>query len=179
MSNENVPGTEVIVPDRVDMSKTCSKNAEYHEKRIRQHYSNGPSLSELTSLDDISTEVLMKSLLGEFAREIDNLAGNNTIAIENGDIEASTIIATKRAEIVDRLYKAVMTKKEFEASTSLDVESPSMRVVFQYFLEKSQESFDRAGMTSEISDVFFRNFNDICGSTWKKELKRRIAEIKS
>lgn len=168
----------VIVPDVVGVSKTTSKGLEYHEKRIQEHY-HGETLSDMVAAENISTESLIKSLLLELTREIDNLAGNRVIATENGDVESSTVISAKRTEIIDRMIKAIMSKKEFEASTSIDVESPSMRIVFQYFLEKSQESFTKAGMTSDISDVFFRNFMDICGNTWKKDLKKRIAEIKT
>lgn len=167
----------VVVSGKKDLAASSDKIA-YHEKRIRTHY-NGDSLADMINNDDISTESLIRSLLLELAREIDNLAGNRIIATENGELEKATIISSKRTEMVDRAIKAIMAKKEFEATTSIDVESPSMRVVFQYFLEKCQESFAKSGMNSEISDTFFRNFNDICGATWKKELKRRIAEIKS
>lgn len=168
----------VVVSGRTCLSKPGEDKLSYHEKGIRTHY-NGESLTELIDDDEISSEILIKSLLKELTREIDNLAGNRVVAQENGELEKATIISAKRTEMVDRAIKAIMAKKEFEATTSIDVESPSMRVVFQYFLEKCQESFAKSGMNSEISDTFFRNFNDICGSTWKKELKRRIAEIKS
>ena len=176
---ENNETTTVVVADKIDLTRqNTSDKLSYHEKRIREHY-NGDSLTDQINNDEINTETLIRCLLLEMAREIDNLAGNRVIATENGDIESSTIISAKRSEMVDRTIKAIMTKKEFEASTSIDVESPSMRVVFQYFLEKCQESFNKAGMNSEISDVFFRNFNDICGGTWKKDIKKRIAEIKA
>jgi len=177
---KKVEFTEAVVVASVetDLIKSGSDSLSCHEKGIRTHY-NGDTLTDLINSDEISTETLIRSLLVELAREIDNLAGNRVIATENGEFEKATIISSKRTEMVDRAIKAIMAKKEFEANTSIDVESPSMRIVFQYFLEKCQESFAKAGMNSEISDTFFRNFNDICGSSWKKELKRRIAEIKS
>lgn len=178
-NNDDVENTDVTVvtPDKVYYEKPNSQKLAYHAEQIRKHYA-GESISDLMKSEGISTETLMDRLMEEFAREIDNLAGNRVIATENGENESSTVISTKRTEIIDRYIKAQMAKKEFEASTSIDVESPSMKIIFLYFLEKCQESFDKAGMNSEISDVFFRNFNDICKDTWKKDIKRRIAEIK-
>jgi len=106
------------------------------------------------------------------------MVGNRAIADENGDIERSTVIGAKRSEILKETMKTVMAKREFEASNSIDVDSPSMRIVFSYFIDKCRESFNKSGMSSEISDVFFRNLTDLC-SDWKKDLKRKIAELKT
>jgi len=177
--NETVEVMEsVTIPDKVDLTKvSVSKQLAFRDQKIRDHY-KGDTLTELINSDDLSVEDLMRALLSEILREADNLAGNRVIADENGNIESSTVISAKRVEIVEKALKAIMSKKEFEAQNSIDVESPSMKIVFRYFLEKCQESFDKAGMSADISDTFFRCFNDV-STLWKKELKKRIAEIKT
>lgn len=188
VKKEGTDAVEVVSPVRVSQSVSAVDSAELmkqnrnvmlHEVGIREHYGSDNCVSDMATSEEIGTETLIRFLVKELCREIDNLAGNRMIALKNGELEKATVISSKRTEVVDRAIKAIMAQKEFDASTSIDVDSPSMRVVFHYFLEKCQESFQRAGMNAEISDTFFRNFNDICGMTWKKDLKKRIAEIRT
>ena len=145
--------------------------------KIADAYNGSGSVCSRMSDPESSVEEIMQALLYEFAREIDKLAGNERLAIDNGEIERATVISVKRAEVIDKMVKAFMSKKEFDSTTSIDVESPSMRVVFHFFLQKCQESFDKSGMSSEVSNLFFRNLTEVMAN-WKKELKRRIVEMR-
>jgi hypothetical protein len=148
-------------------------------QKIADHYGGKEnSLTSRAYSGNFSGEELLRDLVTELFKEIDNLAGVQMMATENGDLQASTIIATKRTEIIDRAIKAIMHKKEFEAQNSIDVESPSMLIVFSYFLEKCNDAFALAGFNEDTKNPFFHAFND-CVKEWKKELKKRILELKT
>lgn len=169
--------SSLSVPEKASVISAPSEQIKLRDQKIREYY-KGETLTEKMLSDDISVESLIRCLLAEFSREADNLAGNQMMATENGNIESSTVISSKRVEIIEKTIKAIMAKKEFEATNSIDVDSPSMRIVFRYFMSKCQESFGKAGMGSDISDVFFRNMNDVMAN-WKRDIKKQIAEIKS
>ncbi len=146
--------------------------------KIAIHYGGKKnSLTSKVGEGAFSGEELLRDLVKEYLREVDNLAGSQVIATENGDIHSSTIISSKRTEIIDRAIKAIMHKKEFEAQNSIDVESPSMFIVFRYFLEKCTQAFADAGFSKDVSNPFFHSF-DAVTKDWKKELKKQIAELK-
>jgi len=173
--NENV---QVITPEVMTSSRPSESSCvRLKEQKIREYYQGEPLAERMVS-EDMSVETLMQKLVVELMKESDSMVGNRAIADENGDIERSTVIGAKRSEILKETMKTVMAKREFEASNSIDVDSPSMRIVFSYFIDKCRESFNKSGMSSEISDVFFRNLTDLC-SDWKKDLKRKIAELKT
>lgn len=171
--------SQAITPEVINALpvKSQSKMTSLRDQKIREHYGE-ETLAEKMRSEDISVDSLLRDLLVELARETDNLAGNRALADENGEIERSTVISTKRAEMITQTIKTIMAKKEFEATNSIDVDSPSMRIVFKYFIEKCKESFQKAGLSQEISEVFFRNLTELC-SDWKKELRRKIAELKT
>ena len=163
----------VVSPEEI----SCQIVGSVRDGKIAAAYKGSSSVCSRMENPDSSVEEIMQALLYEFAREIDKLAGNERLAIDNGEIEKATVISVKRAEIIDKMVKAFMSKKEFDSSTSIDVESPSMRVIFRFFLEKCQESFEKSGMSAEVSNLFFRNLTDVT-TNWKKDLKRRIVEMR-
>jgi len=182
LSNDPVPMTGTHDIDVVDVGLVKKEQSkmdavEVREEKIKRHY-NGTSLTDRIKSDNLSVEDLLGSLLTEYVREVDNLAGNQILATSSGNIETSTVISSKRVEIIDRMFKAVMAKKEFDSMSSIDVDSPSMRIVFRYFMGKCKESFIKSGFSSEISDTFFRCLTEVM-QNWKKELKKEIAEIKN
>lgn len=179
MSEENC----IVLPPEtsaVPYKKNQKENAQVvlRDQKISQHYGGREnSLASRASSGSFSGEELLRDLVTELFKEIDNLAGVQVMATENGDLQATTIIASKRTEIIDRAIKAIMHKKEFEAQNSIDIESPSMMIVFRYFLEKCNEAFRMAGFNEDTTNPFFHCFNDVV-KEWKKELKKRIAELK-
>lgn len=154
-----------------------SFGVEYKRRKIKEFY-DGQSLGERLASKELTLEDILDSLVAEYIREIDNLAGNIIMADDIGNIEASSVISAKRADIVDKMMKAFMARKEFDAQSSIDVNSPSMKIIWRFFMMKCQESFAKSGFSTEISNIFFQNLTEVMGD-WRKELKRQIAEIKT
>jgi len=90
MSNDQITTEAVVVSDTFELVNS-DKNIAYHEKGIREHYC-GESMTDLAQNDDVSTEILIKFLVKELCREIDNLAGNRMVALKNGELEKATVI---------------------------------------------------------------------------------------
>jgi hypothetical protein len=165
----------------LSVERQVKKSAQIllRDDKISSHYGGvDKTLANRANSGDFSGEELLRLLVTELFREVDNLAGAQVMATENSDLQASTIISTKRTEIIDRAIKAIMHKKEFEAQNSIDVESPSMFIIFKFFLEKCSESFNLAVLNDDTKNPFFHAFNEVT-KEWKKELKKRIAEIKT
>ncbi|MCK9154677.1 MAG: hypothetical protein M0P12_01035 [Paludibacteraceae bacterium] len=174
--DENIDRQEITVLNS-ELPATTKDKLSYKNKKIREFY-NGQTLTEKLASKDMTLEDILDSLVSEYVREIDNLAGNIAMADEIGNIESSSVISTKRAEIVDKMLKAFMARKEFDAQSSIDVNSPSMKIIWRFFMMKCQESFAKSGFSIEISNIFFQNLTEVMGD-WRKELKRQIAEIKT
>lgn len=174
------PSTEIIQPEVMTAveKKSDLSAVSLREQKIKEHYQGGLTLSEKIRSEGLSVEELLQSLISEYCREVDNMAGNQILATENGLNESSSVISAKRVEMIDRLFKAMMTKKEFENTSSIDVDSPSMKVIWRYFMVKCQESFTKAGFKTEVSDIFFRTLTEVMAD-WRKDIKRLIAETKA
>jgi hypothetical protein len=152
---------------------------KFRDEKIATHYGDEKkSLAKIVGNEPYNGEELLRLLVNELLREVDNLAGSQIIATENGDFQTATIISAKRTEIVDRAIKAIMHKKEFEAQTSIDIESPFVFVIFKYFIEKCKEAFTNAGFNNDTMNPFFYAFDDATRE-WKKDLKKRIVELKT
>lgn len=163
----------------VDRQVKKSVQVALRDDKISSHYGGSEkTLTHMANSGDFSGEELLRHLVTELFREVDNLAGAQVMATENSDLQTSTIISAKRTEIIDRAIKAIMHKKEFEAQNSIDVESPSMFIIFRYFIEKCREAFVLAGFNDNTTNPFFHAFNQVTPE-WKKELKKRIAELKT
>lgn len=149
---------------------------ERRTELIRKYHGGFTSLVDsLAKRGEDTLEGRIEALVKEILQEADHLLGNELVATEDGNLRDATIISSKRADILEKALKAVMAKQVFEREHGIDVNSPSMRIVFEFFMQKVETSFKRLGYGDEAVNLFIRTLMDLM-EEWPKELK---AELKS
>lgn len=151
--------------------------SEYRDKLVERYHQGAPTLVQrLANEGHTDTESLLLALIDEVVRETDNLLGNQIISTENGDLRDSSVISYKRAEVLEKAIKAVQSKREFERQEGVDLDSPSMVVVFQFFLAKVKETFEVIDLPTEQRDMFFAALGEQT-ENWKKELREEFENM--
>jgi len=149
----------------------------YRDNLVKKYHKGATSLLERMEKDGCnSSEALVMALVREVISESDHLHGNELIASQNGNIRDSSVISGKRSEVLLAASKAIQAKQALEKeglSTAIDVDSPSMVVVFKYFLMKVKTVFSIMQTDDEMSNTFFRTWKAQT-EFWKKELKAEI-----
>jgi len=152
--------------------------AAYRAELVRQYHGGSSSLvAALRSQGMDDAESLVASLIDEVIKETDNLLGNHLVATENGDLRDASVISYKRAEVLEKAIKAIQTKQTFERVNGIDVDSPSMAIVFRFFMSKTKLVFQRMGLADEQIDLFFQTLGEEM-ENWKKELREEFEELK-
>ena len=118
----------------------------------------------------------MMILIQEMIGETDSLLGNRELAQSDGNIRDASVISSKRSEALERVYKALLNKREFEKESGIDVDSPSVRIIYNHFMKKAYEAFNNSGLGKDISDLFFRQLA-LSLENWKSELKKEFADV--
>jgi len=150
---------------------------ELRKKLVKQHYRGSSSLVEkLENEGRNSLEGLVMSLVDEVVKETDSLLANELVSIQEGNLRDASIISYKRSEVLEKAIKAVQAKQVFEKENGVDVDSPSMLVVFKYFMGKVQDVFKGMNTDDELSDTFFRTLASGL-SDWKKELGSELNDL--
>lgn len=153
--------------------------SEYRDQLVQRYHKGAVSLVQRLRDDGISdNEGVLVALIEEVFKETDNLLGNGLIATENGEIQTSSVISFKRAEVLEKAIKAVQSKQQLERESGLDVDSPAMLVIFTYFMTKVKEVFDRIELPDEQRDLFFKTLGEET-ENWKKELREEFEAMKS
>lgn len=172
-----------IVPEPtssgMDLTSLTARNnlSEAREKMLKDYYGGEASfVRRLISLNKTSPEDFINALIVEMVNEADNLLGNELVATQDGDIRVSSVIATKRTEVLERAAKAVQKKQETDAQNRVDLDSPVMRLVLQLVMEKINDVFVSMNLASEQRDVFFRLLPEKM-RTWKTEVQRKLEDI--
>jgi len=166
-----------VLPNRKNTGLMPSNVVEYRNQLVQEYHKGAPSLVERirgSGKEDI--ESLLVALIDEVVSETDHLLGNELVSTQNGELRDASIISFKRAEVLEKAIKAVQAKQEFERTSGIDVDSPSMIIIFKFFLEKSKEAFDRMGAGNEIRDLYFRTISEVTNE-WKKELREKFEEL--
>jgi len=147
---------------------------EHRRKLIRDYHEGAEGLIErLHKQGKEDYNSLLRVIIEEVIKETDNLLGNELIATRNGALRDATIISSKRAEVLERVFKTVQSKQTEEHQSGVNVESPSMLVIFKYFMEKAQKVLFHLKYSDEQRDVFFRMLGDEL-IDWKREVKEEI-----
>jgi len=150
---------------------------ELRKSLVRQHHKGASSLVErLENEGKNNLEGLIMSLVDEVVKETDSLLANELVSIQQGDLRDASIISYKRSEVLEKAIKAVQAKQVFEKENGVDVNSPSMLVVFKYFMGKVKDVFSGMNTDDELSDTFFRNLASNL-SDWKKELGEELNDL--
>ena len=152
---------------------------DYREQLVKKYHGGSKSIHERLRANGKSTgEDLLLALIDEVLKETDNLLGNHLVAAENGNLRDASVISYKRAEVLEKAFKAFQSKQQFEKESGIDINSPSMMVIFRFFMSKIQEVFDRMETPAEERDVFFRSLGEVT-EEWKKELREEFEAMKS
>ena len=170
-------GVQVMPPERNSsalVGRSKGDVMDYRAKLVERYHRGSPSLVEkLRQAGKEDQESLLVALIDELVLATDHLLGNELIAAENGELRDSSVISYKRAEVIEKAIKAVQAKQEFEKASGIDVDSPSMMVIFKFFMGKAKDAFDQMNVGSETADLFFRTFGDAM-ENWKKELREQF-----
>lgn len=152
---------------------------KYRDKLVKDYHGgvDGGLAAKLEADQTADMDAYLFAFIKEVVKETDHLLGNELLAAENGDLRDSSVISFKRAEVLEKAIKAVQTRQQIEAQSGIDVESPSMLVIFRYFLGKAKEAFDKMGVGSEINDLFFTTFGSVT-ENWQKDLKKQFEAIR-
>jgi hypothetical protein len=170
---------ENVIPYNGNNEVACPGSISTYRKDLVQKYHGGASslIARLKRSGHDDAQSLLVNLIEEVITETDNLLGNHLVAIENGDLRDASVISYKRAEVLEKAIKAVQAKQEFEREEGIDIDSPSMMVIFRFFMSKTKETFERLEMKSEMIDLFFQSFSDVM-EHWKKELRDEFKLLK-
>ena len=168
---------EIVKPEVVADNTSLQRQSipdiiKFRQQLIADYHNGSISLAErLKKAGKEDLESMVVTLLGEMLNETDHLLGNELVAAHNGELRDSSIISFKRLEGLEMARKAAQSKQQFDRQESgIDVDSPSMEVIFRFFLSKSKETFTRMDVNTEIKDLFFRVFGEVTDN-WKKELR--------
>lgn len=152
---------------------------DYRDQLVKKYHGGAKSIRERLQKDGNSGgESLLLALIDEVLKETDNLLGNHLVAAESGNLRDASVISYKRAEVLEKAFKAYQSKQQFESENAIDVESPSMMIIFRFFMSKIQEVFDRQEVPAEQRDVFFRTLGEVTDN-WKRELREEFELMKS
>lgn len=153
---------------------------KYRDKLVSEYHGGieGGLVSKLEADKSADMDSYLFAFIKEVIRETDHLLGNELLAAQNGDLRDSSVISFKRAEVLEKAIKAVQTRQQIEAQSGIDVESPSMLVIFKYFLGKVKETFDKMAVGSEINDLFFSTFGEVT-ENWQKDLKAQFNSLRT
>lgn len=147
------------------------------ERMLEAHYGGHKSIIEkLQSKGPVDTDSLMKAIVEEMCNDLDSLKGNELITLQNGDIRDSSVIISKHAETAEKVARVMQAQSRLEREAGIDLNSPHMRIIFMYFLEKTRETFDDIGMLPDQKNLFFHNIGKNT-ENWKKDLKERFKSI--
>jgi hypothetical protein len=152
---------------------------EYRDELVRRYHAGSAGLIDrLKRTGDDDAQSLIMAMIEEVVKETDHLLGNEMVATENGDLRDASVISYKRAEVLEKAIKAVTTKLNLEKESGIDIDSPSMMVVFRFFMSKVKDVFVSIEMQDEQQDLFFQHFGELM-ENWKKELRSQFDELKS
>ena len=161
----------------ISLSKDPKDILELRENLVKAYHGGASSLAgKLEDEGRNNLEGLIMSLVDEVIKETDSLLANELVSIQQGDLRDASIISYKRSEVLEKAIKAVQAKQVFEKENGIDVNSPSMLVVFKYFMGEVKDVFEVMNTDDELSDTFFRNLASNL-SDWKKELKDELSDL--
>lgn len=153
---------------------------ELRKQLVEQYHGGAGSLIERISDKSeggLSADDLLVALIDEVVKETDHLLGNELVAAQDGLLRDASVISYKRAEVLEKAIKAVQAKRAFEADSGIDLDSPSMMVVFRFFLSKVSDTLIKMEQAEEMRNIFFSAIGDEM-KDWKKELRAKFDELK-
>lgn len=179
VSADREAGVEVLAPSGTSVSKAeISDIIQFRQKLLEEYHKGSSSFLERLKKDGKDDlESLLMAMLEEVIMEADHLLGNELVATKNGDLRDASVIGFKRTEVFEKAMKALQTKLQFEKQSGIDVESPSMLIIFRFFIGKAKDALLMMGVDEELSNLFFTKFGEVTND-WKKELRQQFEELR-
>ena len=150
--------------------------SDYRKSLVKEYHKECESLVEKIFTKDLSSSDMIGLLAQEIAGESDNLLANHLIATEGNHLKEASIIQKQRAEVLKDIVKIIQTQKAIETQNSIDVNSPSMAIVFRYFFSSLKDAMDELKYDNDQMDVLINECVRMMGD-WRKELKKKIEEM--
>jgi hypothetical protein len=153
---------------------------ELREQLVKKYHGGSDSLVERIAKSrdgGLTADDLLVALIDEVVSETDHLLGNELVAAQDGMLRDASVISYKRAEVLEKAIKAVQAKRVFEKESGIDLDSPSMMVIFRFFMKKANDTLTKMGQPEEMKNIFFSTLgNEMDG--WKKELREKFDELR-
>ena len=145
---------------------------DYREEMVAEYHGNGNHslVDVMKKAGPDGTEALIMVLFEEVLKETDHLLGNQIIATQNGELRDASVISFKRAEVLEKARHALQSKQKIEQESGIDLDSPSMAVIFRYFMSKVKYVLGQIEMDDEQQDIFFQRLSEEM-ELWKKDLR--------
>lgn len=163
MSDEKMQ--EIIVAAETSLEKASPEDVggrtKLKKEMIRRHHDGYNSLWEKIKAEGfLSNEKFIQKLMEEQLGETDNLTAYGEVLYQDGEIRDAAAIAAKRIESIQSVIKTVQVKQQIEKEmgSGVDVYSPSMAIVFRYFLNKVKGVFEAMGADVSFTSSFFQKF---------------------
>ena len=165
------------VPQKVNASPVVASPSEIEKRKknlLQQYHDGHKSLKEKLEQSQHKTiEERVMALVDEVVNETDNLLANELYMSEQGNLGDASVVSFKRAEVLEKAIKAIQTRKLYEKDNKVDVDSPSMRVIFKFFMSKVRKAFKELKYDDDASDTFF-DFLGKAFTDWQKELQDEL-----
>lgn len=171
-------GKSVVCSSKPTPALAKAKAGDFVQMRkdkVTQYYADKESPAIKMKRGDL--DGVLMTLISELVDTGDNLLGNELLATENGDFRDATVIAVKRAEVIEKILKVIQAKQACEKENGIDVESPSMLVVFRYFISKTKEALVKIGVADELADTFYKALGEL-SENWKKDLRLELEAMR-
>jgi len=164
----------------LDSEENLPEVSSIHDKRnhvLSRHYGGPKSMLEkLSESGRTDFDSMALALIEEMVIENDKLLASEEIVAEEGNLRDASVISSKRLEGLDRTYKAVSTLRELNKDHSIDLESPSVRLLVTYVFHCFKESLDILKLDDDLKDAIFQTLETRM-TDWKKEFRSRIREM--
>lgn len=162
---------ELVESNETGLAIPLSGVMKHRNKLVKNYHGGFASLSEKMKNDSASD--LVTAIIQEIAKESDALLGNELIATENGELKDASVMSVKRADVLEKIIKAWQTKQQLEKDNGIDVESPSMIIVFKYFMNALRIIMDQLEYDGDEQNIFFSKLGNEMGN-WKRDIKNQI-----
>jgi len=167
--------TEVVEKSNGEVSSVI----DYRNKLVEDYHGGNDSLIErIRNGGSDDADSILVALIDELMKETDHLLGNELVAAESGDLRDSSVISFKRAEVIEKAIRSVQAQQKYAKDSGIDIDSPSMIVIFKFFMTRVKETFDEISLPREQNDMFFNAFG-VTMENWKKDLKEEFELLKS
>ena len=149
---------------------------DQRNRAIKQFFSGDLTVAQKVKSSS-SVKQVMNTLVQQLAKTYDNMCGIEQMFLNNGQLTNSTIIADKKAEILQRL-SAIM-KKVFDIdvkSRSIDVDSPQVKILITILFEKFVAVINTFVDSPDLQILIINSLKQSL-KTWDKQFKQRIKNL--